>query len=193
MNILSHFFPIEPGRLIVRPLAVSLLAIVLLSLSFLSAQTPGKLSGEITDLQTGEHLVGVNIVIRGTSLGASSDISGSFFVLNVPPGRYDVSTSLIGYQKVLQRDVIVNSGRTTILNVSLKQEAIMGDEVIVQALRPDVQPEKTSTSEIIRSDEVQQIAGMRNISDVLTLAAEVSDGHFRGERSGEELFVLQGM
>ncbi|MDP3684188.1 MAG: TonB-dependent receptor, partial [Ignavibacteria bacterium] len=46
---------------------------------------------------------------------------------------------------------------------------------------------------IIRPDDVQQLAGMHNVGDVIGLAADVMDGHFRGGRSNEELYVLQGM
>ena len=65
--------------------------------------------------------------------------------------------------------------------------------VIVQATRPDVEKEKTSTSTIIRNEDIQNLAGIRDVGDVLGLAADVTDGHFRGGREGEEYYTLQGM
>jgi outer membrane receptor protein involved in Fe transport len=157
------------------------------------AQTTGKISGVVTDAENGETLIGANIVIVGTSMGASTDIDGSFFIINVPPGSYDVQASIVGYQKVIQRSVIVNVGRTTTANFSLKSTAVMQKDVVIEAVRPDVEKEKTSTSAITRPDEVKQLAGMHNVGDVLSLSADVSDGHFRGGRSGEVLYTLQGM
>jgi outer membrane receptor protein involved in Fe transport len=172
-----------------------LLLYVLLSLGVgtLLAQTPGKISGRITDSENGEPLVGVNVLVLGTKLGAATDVDGTYFILNVTPGQYDIEASLIGYRKVLERDVIVNSGKTTTIDFKLQSEAVLQKDVVIEATRPDVEREKTSTSAVIRSDEVQQIAGIRDVGDVIGLVADVTDGHFRGGRQGEELYTLQGV
>src|SRR5690606_40437084 len=52
---------------------------------------------------------------------------------------------------------------------------------------------KTSTSTIIRPEEIEAMPGMRDIGDVLSLNPDVIDGHFRGGRQGEEYYSLQGM
>jgi outer membrane receptor protein involved in Fe transport len=174
-------------------IVASVLVLALLALSTLSAQTGGKISGKITDQDTGEPLVGCNVVVVGTLMGAATDVDGTYFILNVPAGKYDVQASLIGYQKVLQRDVIVNSDRTTVADFKLKSSALVQQEVVVEAVRPDVPPEKTSTSTIFRPEDVQSLAGMRDIGDVIGLAADVTDGHFRGGRANEEYYLLQGM
>ncbi|HOV98094.1 MAG TPA: carboxypeptidase-like regulatory domain-containing protein [Bacteroidota bacterium] len=163
------------------------------TLSILSAQTGGKISGVVKDAQTGEPLIGANVVIRGTSLGAASDLDGNYFILNIPAGKYEVQASMIGYERVIVQDVIVNSGRTTTLNFDLKQTAIEQEAIVVEATRPDVEPEKTSTSAIVRPEDVQSLAGVRDVGDVIGLAADVTDGHFRGGRTNEELYTLQGM
>lgn len=157
------------------------------------AQTTGKISGVVRDAESGEPLVGCNVSFPGTILGASTDIEGSFFILNISPGKYDVLASMVGYQKVIQRGVIVNSGRTTVVDFRLTPTVVAQEEIVVQATRPDVELEKTSTSAIIRAEEVQTIAGIRDVGDVLFLAADVTDGHFRGGRIGEEYYTLQGM
>ncbi|HTX19166.1 MAG TPA: TonB-dependent receptor [Bacteroidota bacterium] len=176
----------------------AILILVAVILFFVNAgplvgQTMGKVSGTIVDRDTKEPLVGCNVVILGTRLGATTDIDGSFFILNVLPGEYNLEASMIGYQKVMLEEVIVNSGRTTTANFVLTSTTLVQGEVEVVAKRPDVQPEKTSTSEIVRSDDVKMVAGMRDVTDVISLAADVTDGHFRGGRTGEELYTLQGM
>jgi len=166
---------------------------IIFSTNALLGQVAGKISGTVVDMETKEPLIGVNVLITGTTLGTTTDLEGGYFILNIPPGKYDVQASFVGYQKVLQRDVIVNSDRTTRLDFSLKQEAVVTEAVVVQATRPDVELEKTSTSAIIRAEEVQQIAGMRTVNEVIGLAADVTDGHFRGGRTGEVYYTLQGM
>src|ERR1039458_499495 len=100
---------------------------------------------------------------------------------------------MIGYQKVLEHGVIINSDKTTTIDFSLTSTTLTQGVVEVLATRPDVQPEKTSTSEVVRTDDVKEIAGMRDVTDVIGLAADVTDGHFRGGRTGEEYYTLQGM
>ncbi|HTY37428.1 MAG TPA: TonB-dependent receptor [Bacteroidota bacterium] len=172
---------------------LSAAVVMMLGLSTLSAQTAGKISGKITDQDTGEPLVGCNVIIVGTGMGASTDMDGSFFIINVPPRKFDVEASILGYQKVVQRDVIVNSGRTTVVNFKLKTSALLQAEVVIQATRPDVEVEKTSTSMITRLDEVQQLPAMHSASDALKLSSEVDNDHFRGGRTDEVLYTLQGI
>ena len=157
------------------------------------AQNVGRIAGVVTDAATGDPLPGVNVTVVGTPLGAATDIEGQYYILNVPPGRYAVRASMIGYQPVVVEDVVVHADRTTQVNFSLSEAAFEIGEIVVQAVRPDVERDKTATSHIVRFDEVQAVPGMRNISDVLALAADVIDGHFRGGRQGEEYYTLQGM
>lgn len=168
------------------------LSVLLLS-NPLSAQTVGKISGIVKDSLTNEPLIGTNIEIVGTNMGAATDADGIYFILNIPPGKYDLRASMIGYTTVKVVDVIVNAGKTTNVNFTLSEEVIEGEEVVVTAERPDVEKDKTATSAIVRFDEVEDLPGIRNINDVLTLAADVYDGHFRGGREGEEYYILQGM
>ena len=158
-----------------------------------AAQTAGKISGTVRDGETGEVLIGANVVIVGTNMGGATDLEGYFFVLNVPPGEYDLQASLVGYDRVLQRGVIVNVGLTTTVDFILRTETVEMAEIVIAATRPDVEREKTSTSEIIRAQDVQALAGIRDVGDAIALTADVTDGHFRGGRTGEEQYTLQGM
>jgi hypothetical protein len=159
----------------------------------LSAQTSGKISGTVVDATSGEVLLGVNVFIAGTTMGAATDAEGTFFILNIPPGEYDLTVSMIGYQQIVMRGVIVHAGRTTKADFQLSETVLALDEVVIQAVRPDVEKEKTSTSAIVRFDEVQSLPGIRDVGSILSLAADVTDGHFRGGRLGEEYYTLQGM
>ena len=61
--------------------------------------TTGKLAGVISDAQTGEPLIGANIVIQGTQMGASTDFDGNYAILNITPDVYSVTISMVGYQQ----------------------------------------------------------------------------------------------
>ena len=156
-----------------------------------SAQT-GKITGIVVD-EAGVPMIGVNVVIDGTTRGASTDTDGRYFILNVEPGTYSLRASFVGFRPVVQSEVIVNINRTATVDFALEVAVAEQDELVVVAVRPDVEKDQTATLEIIRPEEVEQIAGISDLSDVLGLQAEVNDGHFRGGRSNEELYVLAGM
>ncbi|MDZ7295876.1 MAG: TonB-dependent receptor [candidate division KSB1 bacterium] len=171
----------------------SVCALLLWSAGLGMAQSVGKIAGKVTDAGTGEALPGANVVIVGTTMGAATDGTGSYYILNVPPGKYSIRASMMGYKPMVVVDVIVNVGRTTPVNFALTQTVLELGEVVVQATRPDVERDKTSTSAIVRFDEVQMLPGIRDIGDVIGLAADIVDGHFRGGRQGEEYYLLQGL
>ncbi len=56
----------------------------------LLAGTTGKIAGVVRDSRTKEPLPGVNIVVQGTALGASSSVDGRYVILNVAPGRHKI-------------------------------------------------------------------------------------------------------
>ena len=173
---------------------ILLLALLLAApFSVMFGQPAGKISGVVKDKETGEPLYGASVTIIGTRLGASTDPDGAFFILNLDAGVYDVQASLVGYTKVVQHGVIVNTNRTTAVNFTLQAAAIEQEAIMVEATRPDVERDKTSTSAILRTEDVQALAGMRDVNDVIGLAADVTDGHFRGGRSNEEYYTLQGL
>ncbi|MFH0991333.1 MAG: TonB-dependent receptor [bacterium] len=160
----------------------------------LYAQNKGKIAGYVRDAKTKEGLPGVNVVLKDTRLGAITDIEGAYFVINIPPGIYEVTASIIGYQKVTQENVQISSDRTTTVNFSLQEAALnIVKEVVVVAERPDVSPEKTSTSDIIRGEQALSLPGTRDLTAVMSLSPDIIDGHFRGGREGEELYTLAGM
>lgn len=168
-------------------------ALLVCSSQVLLAQNVGRIFGTVTDAETGESLPGVNVTIQGTTRGAASDADGTYYILNVPPGRYEVRASMVGYEPMVVTDVIVNAARTTTVDFSLIIEAIGVEEVTVTAERPDVERDKTSTSYVVRTEDIQSLPGVRDVGDVLSMQPDIIDGHFRGGRAGEELYTLQGM
>ena len=83
-----------------RTAGAIVLGLVVFAMTCAHAGTTGKVAGKVLDAQTGEPLVGVNVLLVGTTLGASSDIDGEYFILNIPPGTYAVKASAVGYGPV---------------------------------------------------------------------------------------------
>lgn len=190
----NPFARVSPPPMPFSRLLIVLLAIVTgLAIALPATAQTGKITGVVTEADTGAPLPNVNVIIEGTTRGASTDEDGRYFILNIEPGIYNLVTSFIGFRVVTTTGVVVNINRTTTVDFALVETAIEGDEVVVVAERPDVEVDQTATLEIIRLEDVEQIPGVTDLGGVLSLQAEVNDGHFRGGRSNEELYVLAGM
>ena len=106
--------------------------LLLLSLfpSLLFAQ--GKLKGTVTDAQTSDALIGANIILEGTSIGAAADIEGDYYMTAIPSGEYTIKCSFIGYRPKETKVTIVE-GRTVELNFELTLDIVEGEEVLITA------------------------------------------------------------
>lgn len=167
-------------------------AIVFICGNLFAGQT-GKISGTITDKETGEPVIGANIIVEGTFLGAAADIDGYYFINNIPPGKYVLTVSAIGYNKTRIENVVVKIDLTTKISVELTSEAIdLGEEVVVQAKRPLVTNDLTSSSVTVSSDDIQMMP-VEDVGAVINLQAGVMDGHFRGGRQGEVGYLIDGV
>lgn len=166
--------------------------IVLLSSFSLFAGTTGKLAGKITDSETGEPVIGATITIEGTRLGAAANSDGYYYINNVPPGQYEVSVTSVGYSKTRIKDVIIKIDLTTTINVNLSSSAINVAEVVVKAERPLVQRDLTSSSATVSSSEITMMP-VENINQIINLQAGVVSGHFRGGRSNEVAYLVDGI
>ena len=93
-------------------------------------------TGAIHDAKTGEELLGANVLLVGTSLGASADLDGNYTIRGVPPGTYSLRVSYVGYAPKVVDGVALKAGETTVLNVSLGQAVEEAkEEVVVTAER----------------------------------------------------------
>ena len=129
-------------------------ALVVVAMTCAHAGTTGKVAGKVLDAQTGEPLVGVNVMLVGTTLGASSDIEGEYFILNIPPGTYTVKASAVGYSPITVTAVRVTADQTTRVPFSIKPETVEIEDVVVTATRPMVQKDLTSTTASVSGDEL---------------------------------------
>lgn len=112
---------------------LSLLFFIILSSNSLVAQEKGTVKGTITDEKTGETLIGVNIVIEGTTTGTTTDFDGNFNLTNVPEGTVSLVFSYISYAKKTISDVEIKPGEVTVLNIQLAPATEEIDEVVVTA------------------------------------------------------------
>ncbi len=179
------------NRSIIQRLA-ALVAVLFLCTAALNAGQTGKISGSVKDSKTGEPLIGATVLVQGTRVGSATDVQGDYYINNVSPGTYNLAISILGYQTALIKNVIVKIDLTTPINAKLVPAEVIGQEVVIQAERALVQKDLTSSAVTVSSDEMK-VMPVENINQVINLQAGVVGGHFRGGRSGEVAYLIDGL
>ena len=160
------------------------------------AGTTGKLVGRVTSKVTGEPLIGANVILEGIGMGTATDIEGRYVILQIPPKKYDIRYTMIGYQDVIMRDVRVFVDLTTTIDAELNEGVIGMEAVDVTAERPMVQVDVTYSQASISSDEFEMLP-VEEFEDIIALQAGVvesgGDMHVRGGRGGEIAYMIDGI
>jgi len=153
-----------------------------------------KLFGTVTDSSTSEALVGVNVMLEGTSLGAATDLNGEFTILGIPQKEFTVKVSCIGYQPA-SFVIDFSKGDPAKLNVSLKQAILQGQEVVVTGqLRGQV----AAINQQVTSKTIINVVSEEKIKELPDANAAEAIGRLPGVaviRSGGEAtgIVLRGL
>ena len=158
----------------------------------------GEIAGTVTDSWEGTPVSGVAVVLRGTTLGITTDLSGRFLLKNVPGGSHILIFSKSGYARSTVADVRVITGQTSTANLKMKPEfyemepfEVISEPFVDQsvALLSDRQSAAAMT-EAIGSDFFSR-AGAGNAAEIMTkvTGASVVGGKYvfirgLGERYG---------
>ena len=106
------------------------ITILIVFISISQSFSQGVLKGVVSDSLNNNELIGANVFLVGTSLGAATNIEGKFTISSIDEGKYIVKVSYIGY-KSKETEVTIKSSEPTILNVQLTLDVLVGEEVVV--------------------------------------------------------------
>jgi len=182
-------------------LLASTLLLVLVAASLGWGATTGSIHGEIADAETGEPLIGVTVVVLGTSLGAQTDQDGRYVILNVPVDTYTLRFSSVGYATVEVSNISVSADLVTYQDLDLTSAATELEDVIrVTAETPMVIPDKVASIQIIKAEEVQALPtrGFEEVVGIQTGVVAAIQSFRGGGRSnresvnGAELYIRGG-
>ena len=191
--------------------------LTILSTGVVLAGNTGKISGRVVDKQIGEPLIGVNVTVMGTNLGAATDEDGFYFIIQVPPGTYDVEFNYLGYHTLTVKGLRVKVDLTQNVNVAMESKAVEGPTIEVVAEQVLVQKDVTATRKTASREEINTTPGFQSTSDIFRLqgasfvdvgaqSIAIGDGnqlqvrdeslkdiHIRGGRGGEILYMVDGV
>lgn len=174
------------------------LALLCLSSSLLSAQNR-QISGYVEDAESGERLIGVNVYLPGSSIGAISNRYG-YYVLSLPPGDYDLQVSFLGYRTESVRLALRDSSLSRDFQLQAVSDSL--SEVAVTAKRSRAQEVQMSRTELSEGDirKIPMLLGEVDIIRAIQLLPGVQSGnegttgfYVRGGSPDQNLILLDGV
>ncbi len=205
------------GKRLMGALSV-MVALLVLVPSYAWAQgTTGTIRGKVIDQTTNEPLAAVNVFVletdgTATTMGAFTNAEGDYVIINVPPGRYILRATMMGYKTYEVMELLVTVGVSTSRNFQLEATVLdVGEVVTVTAERDMIQRDVTGTQQTYTIEEMERMA-VSTTTDILllqtnavTLSGTFMDDipgyydrgleqvHMRGGRNAEVAFMIDGM
>lgn len=157
------------------------------SASVMGTQQDRTISGLVRDEQ-GEPLLGVNILVKGMTVGVITDFEGKY-VISIPSGKNELVFSYIGYQQVT-----LNVGNKKVVDVTMKEDSKVLGEVVVTAMGIERKAEsltyatqKVGGKELTRAKDVNFVNSLQGKSAGLTITPNSS-----GAGGGASKIILRG-
>lgn len=106
--------------------------------------TDANLVGHVIDAKTKEHIPYVTVLVKGTTIGVSTDMTGHYFIKHLPVGKHTIVFQSEGFATI-EREIEVVKDETKELNVEMKEDAIMLNETVVSANRNETKRREATT------------------------------------------------
>lgn len=157
-------------------------------------QTTGTVLGRIVHEDLGTPLPGVSVSVVGLPLRAISGEEGRFVLAGVPVGERGIRLFMVGFGEVTLEGVRVKAGAQTDLGpVRLTAAPVALEPLVVRAERLRMmEPDVVVTHDVVLGRELRELP-ITTVEEAVELAAGVSEGHFRGGRVGQEVYVVDGI
>jgi len=155
--------------------------------------TTGTLAGFVKT-KSKEPLIGAYVIVKDLGMGTATDEKGFYILNNVPAGTHTLMAKMMGYKTTTVRNVVAAMDLRTTINITMETTVLrIGEEVTVTAERPLIQQDVTSTTRTVLGKEISDQLPINSFKDVIKLQPGVVEGHIRGGRETEVLYLVDGL
>jgi hypothetical protein len=150
----------------------------------------GKVKGFVYDKENGEPVLFTNVTIKGTTLGAATDVNGYYTITNIPVGPQTLMVTYLGYD-TLYTDVTISDKKLASANLYLEKSSIRISEVEISADRQEALTEvRTSVTKLTPKEmkKIPTVSGESDLAQVLQVQPGVV---FTGDQGGQ-LYIRGG-
>jgi len=166
----------------------------------IQAQT-AQISGRVIDATNNEPLPFANVVVKGTTIGATTDFDGGFVITGLKPGFVSLQATYVGYRNTESAEIQLTNAKAEYLEIAMENAGVALEEVEVKA-NPFVRTEESPLSlQKLGVSEIETSPGSnRDISRVIQSLPGVGSGVsfrndiiIRGGGPSESVFYLDGV
>ncbi len=163
-----------------------LVGFLLFASVMLQAQTLHQtIKGRVIDKSSQISLPGATVIVEGTDplRGTTTDMDGQFRLENIPVGRYNVVATFMGYSPAVISELLIGSGKETVLEIALNESVSQLNEVVVKAHTRKDKPLNSMASISARSFTVEETrryaGGMDDPARMASAFAGVATGNLQ--------------
>jgi outer membrane cobalamin receptor len=163
-----------------------------------TSETKGIIKGRVLDKETQLPLIGTNVVLIGTGLGATTDLDGRYFISDLSPGVYVLEISYIGYRTKRIENLQVVADTEVFLDTDMEQEALQLNEIVITPGQFIVKGKEPIVRQTLTQQDLQTIPFGEDIYRAITRLPGVTSGDFsakftvRGGENEEVLVMIDG-
>ena len=174
---------------------------IILSANLLVFSQSGALKGKVLDKSTREPLPFVNIVVEvgGTNVGgSSSDFDGNFIIKPIPPGKYDVKATYVGYKPTMYKGVTIAADNIQFLDIEMESTAqMLSTFEVVDYKVPLISKDQTTSGASVTSEQIAKMPNRSANSIASTVggvfSADGERGRVRGAREDATVMFIDGV
>jgi TonB-dependent receptor len=150
----------------------------------------GRITGHVVESQTGTHLPGANIIIVGTSFGASSQLDGRFIIPQIPFGDYQLKVSYVGFNSKTMNITLSAGNEIVEVKVELEHAVISGETVVVTG---QAAAQAKAINQEISANNAKSVISAERIQELPEVSAAEAVGRLPGVSLKDDEIVVRGM
>ena len=171
-----------------KQLILSVLLILTIALS-INAQN-GTIRGFIYNEKTGESEIGATAYLKGTTMGAASDVNGFYSITKIPAGNYTLMVTSLGFDTVkiaisIKADEIINQ------KVYLKEGSLMLNTFELSAEKQEARTEVKMSVSKVTPKEIKSMVSIGGEPDIAQYLQVLPGVTFTGDQGGQ-LYIRGG-
>jgi outer membrane receptor protein involved in Fe transport len=176
------------------------LGIVLMSCTLAFSQQ-GRLQGKVFEKDSREPVAFANIILEngGTIVGgATSDFDGNYVINPIPPGKYDLKATFVGFNPVTVRGITITGNQITFYDIAMVSSSIDLQTVeIIDYAIPLISKDQTTSGASVTAEEIKKMPNRSAEAVAATVggvfSADGERGNVRGARSDATATYIDGV
>lgn len=167
--------------------------LLLLSISLfttLAYSQTGNIRGFVYDKNSGEPIMFCNVILQGTTIGASTDVNGMYNISKVLVGDYTLMVTYIGYDTSTV-NITLKKGKVITQNLEISESSVKLNEVRISAERSEMKTEVKAAAIKITKQDMEMIPNIGGEPDLAQYMQVIPGVVFTGDQGGQ-LYIRGG-